>query len=699
MVKPAVTSGKYLINSVSVCLLIVIPVILFITSLDTIKTRDKVWYGGGYDPEYAYLFNSLNIATFRLVGHFDHPGTPMQVYGGFVLRGTWLLNPEGESLTDAVIADPEHYLRILNISTALLASLAFLVFPLFLYYRTKNLWYALILQISPFISGFILFNGFTRITQEAMLMIAALALATSLADRLLHPKTENDRKYSLMFGIISGFGMASKILFAPLMVIPLILLNSNNLRKRFLIAAAVTFVVFTLPVITLYPNMAYWILKLFIFSGQYGTGPVGIVNAGSYPGNLLWIIKASPYFAAVFAIGLVMLTGGLLLKRSRKTFLQPQELRLVAAITTALALGYIIVAKQPKESYLLPYEIVSSVLIVLILYKTVNLQFFKNRRGGLIVAGIIILSLVFFMIPQGISLKQKLYSSDKNHLWETSYRAAASAPGVNAVVFTHPGSSLVSALFFGNAYSHWRYAGKLRELHPDSYILNLAEGYVCDWDNQKVGLSDLYKKYGGKLLVYGPAEAEEAMRKIMATDNISSQSEIYYRDEKQLILAALMLEDSMVSERKLIFSSAEAIQGNPDFAAPAHGISRTGEISFEKKRSGNSSIMTNAHSPYAFTTVPVMLKSGDGLTATVWVLGPDHKTHLAVAEAGSRKVLSSVTSTGKSGKEWEKITLYFTAESTISEIIAYTYNEINQTAWFDDFSVEIVWKNNVKTEK
>jgi hypothetical protein len=623
----------------------------------------------------------------------------MQVYGGLVLWGAWLLNPEGESLTDAVIADPEHYLRILNISTALLASLAFLVFPLFLYYRTKNLWYALILQISPFISGFILFNGFTRITQEAMLMIAALALATSLADRLLRPGYENDRKYSLMFGIISGFGMASKILFAPLMVVPLILLNTNNLRKRFLITATVAFVVFTLPVITLYPNMAYWILKLFIFSGQYGTGPVGIVNAGSYPGNLLWVLMASPYLAAIFAIGLVMLTGGLLLKKSGKSFLQTQELRLVAAITTALALGYIIVAKQPKESYLLPYEIVSSVIIVMILYKTVNLQFFKIRRGGLIVAGTITLGLVFFMITQGISSKQKLYSSDKNHLWETSYRAATSAPGGNAVVFTHPGSSPVSALFFGNAYSHWRYAGKIQKLYPDSYILNLAEGYVCDWNNKKVGLSGLYKKYGGKLLIYGPAEAEKAMRNIMASDNITSQAEIYYRDEKQLILAALMPADSMAKERELTFSSAEAIHGKPEFAAPARGISRIGEISFEKKRSGNSSIMTNAHSPYAFTTVPVMLNSGDGLTATVWVLGPGHKTHLVVAEAGSRNVLSSVASTGKSGNGWEKITLHLTAKSIGSEIIAYTYNEINQTAWFDDFSVEIVRKNNVKTEK
>lgn len=699
MSKPAITSGKYLIHSVSVFLLFIIPVILFITSLDTIKTRDKVWYGGGYDPEYAYLFNSLNIATFRLVGHFDHPGTPMQVYGGIVLRADWLLNPRGENLTGAVIADTEHYLRILNISTALLASLAFLIFPLMLYLRSENIWYAFILQISPFISGFILFNGFTRLTQEAMLMIAALALTTSLADHLLHPGPGNDKKYSLMFGIISGFGMASKILFAPLMVIPLILLNNNKLRKRFLIASAMSFVAFTLPVILLYPRIAYWILKLFIFSGQYGTGPVGIVDAGSYPDNLLWLLKVSPYFATIFSIGMMMLIVGWILKKSRKTFLQAREIRLVAAITSALALGYIIVAKQPKESYLLAYEIVSTVLIVLVLYKIVNLQFFNRRWIGQMVAGAITLGLTCFIVPEGISSKNELYSSDKNHLWETSYRAAASASGGNAVIFTHPGSSQVSALFFGNAYSHWRYAGKLGELYPDSYILNLAGKYVCDWNNQKVSLRELYKKHGEKLLVYGPAEAEKAMRNIMTSDKITSQDEIYYRDEKQIILAARLSADSMVEERNLIFSSAEAIHDHPDFAASVQGISRTGEISFEKKRSGNSSIKTNAYSPYAFTTDPVMIRSGDIMTVTTWVLGSDLKTYLIIAEAGSGKILSSVGSTGKSGSEWEKITLQVSAGSTDAEIIAYAFNENNRDAWFDDFSIEIIRKNKSKTEK
>ncbi|MCO5264145.1 MAG: hypothetical protein M9901_14825, partial [Lentimicrobium sp.] len=211
-------------------LLLAVPLILFFSSQRTIYERDKVWYGGGYDPEYAYLFNSMNMANLRLVGHFDHPGTPMQVFGALVLRATWLVEPAGEDPEYAVLAIPEHYLRILNVATAVLTALMVLIFGFIVLRKTGNPGYALIVQLAPFVSGFVLFNGFTRFTQEAMLMIASLGFASTLIVRVAAGAATDDARDFKLLGWIAGFGLASKILFAPLMIIPLMMAQNSRLR-------------------------------------------------------------------------------------------------------------------------------------------------------------------------------------------------------------------------------------------------------------------------------------------------------------------------------------------------------------------------------------------------------------------------------------------------------------------------------------
>src|SRR6185436_19337927 len=64
----------------------VAPLLLTLTFL-LIRTLTGPFYlGTNYDPDYAYLFNSLNLAVFHPPRHIDHPGTPVQLVGALVLR-------------------------------------------------------------------------------------------------------------------------------------------------------------------------------------------------------------------------------------------------------------------------------------------------------------------------------------------------------------------------------------------------------------------------------------------------------------------------------------------------------------------------------------------------------------------------------------------------------------------------------------
>lgn len=668
-------------------LLISIPVILFLSSLDTIKEREKVWYGAGYDPEYAYLFNSLNVATFRLVGHFDHPGTPMQVFGALVLQGSWLINPKGESLTQDVLSNPEEYLRLLNASTALLAAIAVFIAGIFILFRTGNLWYALILQLIPFISGFILYNAFARITQEAMLMISSLALATALVDWLINSTPEKENRYAQAFGIIAGFGMASKILFAPLLIIPFFILSNFKLRKKYLLFTAASFVIFTLPVITLYPNMAWWVIKLFIFTGQYGSGPVGLVDTLSYPQNLWWTLMVNPKLALLFGGGLLWITMLIIIMKSGKTLVQNKTFRLLAATVAALAFGYLIVAKQPKESYLLPYEMIASVLIILVIYQVGNFRFLQRVRAW--IPALLTLAFAGFVIPSGLAAKKKIYSPDKNHLWETSRLAAESASQNSIQIFAHPASSPEAALFFGNAYSHWRYTGLLKNLYPDTYIFNISENKIVDWDNSPVEPAALSN--AGRILIQGPVEITHSLQGSVSGTGIHLQEKSFYEDEKQIILIAYPEKDeNQHIKQSLTFSSAEKERGlEKQLQFSENGFTTMGNIDFSRSRNGYSSLITDNENPYAFTTKNIMLHSGDKIEANVYAYGTQSTLKIIVSESDTRKVLHQSLSPADSDDKWSKHNLTFVnATDSTMNVFVYCLNHGSSPDWFDDFSLE-----------
>ena len=691
MVKPAITPGKYLLNSASVCLLIVIPVVLFITSLDTIKTRDKVWYGGGYDPEYAYLLNSMNIAELKLVGHFDHPGTPTQVFGGLVLRVTWLFQSAGENPSYAVIFIPEHYLRILTISTLVLAVLMVFVFGLFVLKRSGNLGYALVVQLTPFVSGFVLFNGFTRFTQESMLMIASLGFAVALIDRIINPDVVKDDRSFKILGLIAGFGLASKILFAPLMLIPLIIAKSNKLRKRFIFFSALSFILFTLPIIPLYPRLAYWMTKLFVFTGQYGTGSAGIIDITTYPQNLVWIIQSNPILAGILICGLgYLIIGGLSVYRNRdKT--SKDDVKLVFAILVAVVAGYIIIAKSPKEAYLLPYEMLVPVIAIVLLKSLSGIRLFKWRWK--FVSVVIAATLSLFMIPNGIAKKESLYSSDKNSLWETSWQAAAGLEGKGGLVFVHPASSPEAALYFGNSYSRWRYTTLLREYSPDTYIYDLASNRITQMDSVSLNVEDLLARHK-TLFIIGPLESEAQLRSVLSAHGVYVQPEYYYKDDKQMILLALASEAVRFGEtRTLLFSSAETPGGNSDEPLTKDGIAVYGKPDDNVSLVGKKSIITEKGSEYAFTSVPLLLNAGDSICAKVFVKGMLNDARLVIAESDSRNILKAEApdSSRQGPDEWSELESGFrNKETTRKEVIVYGWNKGNGQVWFDYFSVEII---------
>lgn len=691
MEKKSSATGNILRRLLVSFILLVIPAILLITSLETIKARDKAWYGGGYDPEYAYLFNSLNTARFRLPGHIDHPGTTVQVTGGLVLLGNRAFDQSDKSLKTAVLSDPEHYIRILNVATAVIGSLALFILALFLAGTTGNVWFALLLQLTPFISGFVLFNGFTRITQELMLMVAAFSLAAVSIVWYLDNKQAQTRNYILLFGIISGFGMASKLLFAPLMLIPMVLFYPLKEKFRYLITTGISFVVFTLPVIRLYPNMIYWVYRLFFHTGQYGTGSKGIIDTSVYFEELIDLFFVSPVLAMIFGISILVLILLVFLRIRNGYQTGKRASRMLLAITLAQAAGYLLVAKQPKEAYLLPYESIAAVNVIILLHLAVSLIPAKMAKN--VFTGFITICCILLIVPYGLSRKKTIYSAERNPVWESDWQAATCEAGKNAVIFANPGSSPVTGLYFGNAYSLRRYVPELKEIYPDYYSMDLSTGTINHWSLQPVSLDSLFKAYKGRLSFIGPSALSERLQNLLGNKTSGWRFEPVYFNEYQVIMKPVELDArGSTVERRLVFSAAEAEPQHHESVLRSEGIELPGLLSFERKYSGESSILTNPQSPYAFSVLPDLLQPGDKLEVSVFYSGNYNDVRLVLSGDDASKFYNTASPDSAGVMEaWYRVTMSAVIPETMKgkRVKLYAWNKGIGNVYFDNFRVEI----------
>lgn len=637
-------TGKLYGKILFAILLLAIPVYLVISSSETIKLKEKDWYNGGYDPSYAYLFNSLNMATFKVSGHVDHPGTTMQVIGGVILKVAWNINPHGGSnLKEAVLANPEYYLRLLNISVAVLGALVLLIAGLFVLAVSKNIWYAILIQLSPFISGIVLFNGFTRISQESVLMISAIAMGTFALYWYFSEKI-NNKGTVIGFAVISGFGLASKIIFAPLMIIPLILIKGVKRKLIYLIYSLVAFFIFTLPILPMYPHMTNWFAGLFMHSGIYGSGEASVIDTENYLTSLKDLIISEPVYLAILTFTLLVLIILLVIKLFGKINTSRKELLILAALFLTQAFGYILIAKHPKVAYLLPYESLAAVNAIVLL--NLFTKHFRNVLTINIIRGAIVILSLTLIIPYGLKDKNSLFSTENNSLNENGWNTASSKG--YAVIGVNPGPSPIAAVYFGNAYSRDRYGEMLSTIYPDYYIYNTYSSQLENWKREPITLLDIYNKYNGKVRII----TDQSMA--------ASISDSLRKTGSNILIEPLISGHVTVMEVTMSKDSAEL-----------------------------KSTVTNPSSPYAYTEIFDVVP-GDKFRVSVLAKGDPTKAQIVASANNSQEFYVSEFTKLPDLSGWYEIKMDLELTTKISDgkLKIYCWNSGEGIVYFRDFSIE-----------
>jgi len=336
-------------------ILATIPAGLFCLCLILIKHHGPYFLRNNFDPDYAYLLNSLSLLRFQTPGHTDHPGTTLQLLGAVVVLFKWLwtsLFVHRQALTDSVLSHPEEYLRAINIVLDVLISVALYCSAWTVYRLSNSLPAALVLQGSVFVY-MQTFLALFRVSPEPLLIAAGLALMVPLAPVVLRRGSgANENMLAVAAGAIFGFGLITKVTFAPWMA-AILLFPKKTQKRRFGITAAVAALVFLLPVTARFAAMSSWFTSLLTHAGHYGKGRVGIPDANVLAANLVSLWQVEPalfWFLGVYAIVLLALP----IFRKQGAPLPDGVRPLLLAGCTAITAEVILVTKHPAFHYLLP---------------------------------------------------------------------------------------------------------------------------------------------------------------------------------------------------------------------------------------------------------------------------------------------------------------------------------------------------------
>ena len=340
----------------SLLLLLILPIVLFI-SASALKEIQGPYYLFFYDPSYVYLINSLNLAQLSGygVGHFDHPGTPVQVIGAAVVKVFYLLTSKEPDMVVDVLTRPESYLYAMNKTFVALNCIGLFLLGLFTNRVTKSLLMGLLIQLSPFVSMEIFF-GLIICTPENLLIFVSMAFIGAMIYYLYNNNLNGKTSlgFIIAMAVISGFGLATKISFFPLLVFPLIVIAGLKRKLLFSVLTFASFVVLIMPGLSNYDYFLNWISELILKSGKYGKGEATVINSGTFFSNLLMIFSRDKLFSLSYIISAIALFLQFRKSNSSLDINAIKLKRILVSLVTIFTLQIIIVAKHYAQYYMIP---------------------------------------------------------------------------------------------------------------------------------------------------------------------------------------------------------------------------------------------------------------------------------------------------------------------------------------------------------
>lgn len=654
---------------------------------------DRTKYGT--DPESAYLFNGLNIAMGESVGLYHHPGGTVQIYSAIVIRITHFLRATGTDLQDDVLLNSELYIEVLRKGLIAINALIMFLMGLAALIWLKNIWLATLLQMSPFLSATIIELSFTKVSPEPLVFMSLMLLIILI----LKYYTSQDQKnnwFPVLFGILCGFGLATRITFIPILIIPFLILRGQLNKFLFLLAIIPSFVLFTLPLIPVYKTMFYWFRDIGTHTGAYGQGDTGLIDTNYYLNSIINISKSNIEFIFAIVISIVLLLVIVISPKFKKSFQQRREPVYIIAFLIAQAVTLLAVAKQYNNQYLVGALCLTGITFIFIfLYiKSILVERKKyNESYSVLLLIIVFLGFTILTIPK-LSMAYTGYQQSNKSIDETIARIERDYRGFVKTYYYPASFNQYAQLRWGNVYAKQLHTNRLQELFPEGIFYNAWEKTFQFWETT-ITPGEFLKKYGGHILLIG-GPLNDADVKLVAESGLKLNKlfegriqVVYEVDTAQSALFQDVIHQGKAI--RVMQSDFETVSDDKQWViANEEQFCKNASITTEKPRSGKYSVAMPVKDSFAMEYELNNIKPGQRYEVSIWQFGGEDESSLVVSAFNSDLFYSkSKGAVEKDIKGWSKIVLAFKVPDGFKEdkLKIYLWNHSDKPAWFDDFEL------------
>ncbi len=671
--------------------LVILPLVLLITGFSFDRTKY------GTDPESAYLFNGLNIAMFESVGLYEHPGTTAHAFNAVVITVTHFVRFTDKDLQTDVLLNSEYYIEVLRKTYILLNSILLFFLGLVAFRVLKNLCLAILLQLTPFLSTTLVEELATKIAPEQFLFSSSLLLII-LVLKYYSTLDKENKRFAIVFGLLGGFGLATKFTFLPMLIIPFIILRGSRNKIIYLFTIIPSFILFTLPAAPAYKIMIKWFVALGTHTGTYGQGSEGVIDPAQYLKSLVDISTTNKMmiFALLSSfIALLIIYGKKWFQKDSETI---NATAYILAFFLAISGSILMVAKHYHSNhYLFPeLSLTGIVFVFLYLWLSGTLKWKSSKVVSFTPQALVIIFLIFALanIPY-LSAAYQGYRMSNQSTNETMARIDRDYPGY-VKTYYYPGSfNEMAQLRWGNVYAKQFHADALTKLFPKGLFYFWWEKNFQLWETT-IPPAEFLKRYGGKILLIGGPNTPEEIRQVEdAGLKLNKLFEGRIQVVYEIDTALSPFFHNVTKPRatlNVLKTDFETFSDDQQWImADGQKFSNRGSLTTEKPRSGKYSFAMPVKDSYAMEYVLKNIRPGNEYEVFIWRFGGDDESSMVVSAQNSD--LFYVKSRGTIEKDaggWSKIVISVKIPEGFKEnmLKVYLWNHSNKPAWFDDFEID-----------
>ncbi|HXQ37150.1 MAG TPA: hypothetical protein VN843_24285 [Anaerolineales bacterium] len=447
-------------------------------------------YYRDYDPQMAYLMNSL--APFKGAPYFytDHPGTPVEMIGTMLLGTTYVFFTDHANFISTYLENPEYFLNLAHGLITLLSVLCAIYFFLTVLrtLQKPNVYLALSLAL--------LFYGLHPYSFKTLTVWSHTSFNFPLGAGylILLFTVAHDAQGQISNRLAAGLGLALGVMiavminFVPWLVTTLVFMFLSNWIKRIswkkslitgsiiVLSCAAGFLVSILPSIHRMPYFFGFIYNLYSHQLLYGTGPEGISSIPLLWSNLREMVTTAPLVFLMMLVGLLI---SLFIFRQRDSRIPENHRFWALNFSLLFQCGMITLAvlKHPGEHYLLSITATLPVLSLVILkLSDFNWRFSRQFGNALIIFSIISISafaLLSIKNRHAELLEARAVEAEINRIITEQEIRLNKKPGELIILRTNETYSYCSALLHGDFFTAGAFATEIKKWCPSqAYFIN-----------------------------------------------------------------------------------------------------------------------------------------------------------------------------------------------------------------------------------